>query len=80
MAMLAAERRVLGGIGRIIGQRRYGLPSRLGGTERTLVLSQVDESDRKKCQGRHNGYRAAKHRSEKIARNQLFGSCDHSSK
>ena len=49
MAMLAAERRVLGGIGSIIGGRRDRLPSRVGGTERTFVLSQVDEADRKKC-------------------------------
>jgi hypothetical protein len=80
MAMLAAERRVLGGIGCVIGQRRYGLPSRLGGTERTLVLSQVDKSDSQKCQSGNYGDRAAKCRSEKDARNQLFGGCGHPGK
>lgn len=69
MAMLAADRRVLGRIGGIIRRRRDGLPSRLGGTERTNVLSQVGEPGRQECQSSNDGHRSAKRRSKKIARN-----------
>jgi hypothetical protein len=71
MAMLAADHRVLAGIGGIIGGRRERLPSRLGGTERNIVLSQVDEPDRQECQSGNDGDRPAKRRSENVAGNRL---------
>lgn len=80
MAMLAADHRVLAGIGGIIRWRRERLPSRLGGTERNIVLSQVDEPDRQECQSGNDGDRAAKRRSEKIARNRLSRGFGHAGK
>jgi hypothetical protein len=40
----------------------------------------MDESDRQEYQSGNSSDRTTKRRSEKVARNQLFGSCGHLSK
>jgi hypothetical protein len=82
MAMLAPERSLIGGVRSIVGGDRDGLRSRLSGAKlsgakRSVVLSQVDETDRQKCHSGNKRDGSAKRRSEKIARNQLIGGRGH---
>jgi hypothetical protein len=80
MAMLAPGHRVHGGIGSVMRWYHERLPTRLGGTERTIVLGQMDESDRQEYQSGNNRDRAAKRRSEKVARNPLSDGFGHPGK
>jgi hypothetical protein len=56
------------------------LPSRLGGTERIIVLGQMNESDRQEYQSGNDRDRTTKRRSEKNARNPLSSGFGHPGK